>query len=80
MFDFGVRRVLTVPATKIAKQTLGRPIPNTPMVSALSRITGYFSLEEIEEHLRHTFGKKFPQKVVDANLEAAKMAFQEVHE
>lgn len=79
-FDFGSRRVLTVPATKIAKQTLGRAIPNTPMVSALSRITGYFSLEEIEDHLRHTFGKKFPQKVVDANLEAAKMAFQEVRE
>lgn len=80
LLNSGGRRVLTVPATKIAKQTLGRAIPNTPMVSALSRITGYFTLEEIEDHLRHTFGKKFPPKVVDANLEAARMAFEEVRE
>jgi pyruvate ferredoxin oxidoreductase gamma subunit len=77
-FSFGGRRLMTVPATKIAKETLGRAIPNTPMVSALSKITGYFSLDEIEEHLRYTFGKKFPDKVVEANVEAAKRAYEEV--
>ncbi|NLE74992.1 MAG: pyruvate synthase [Actinobacteria bacterium] len=80
VFDFGKRRVYTIPATKIAKQTLGRAIPNTPMVSALSKITGQFSLGEIEDHLRHTFGKKFPPKVVEANVEAAHMGFEEVQE
>ena len=80
VFDFGGRRVYTVPATKIAKLTLGRAIPNTPMVSALSKVTGQFTLQEIEDHLRHTFGKKFPQKVVDANVEAARMGFEEVQE
>lgn len=79
-FDFGGRKVYTVPATRIAKQTLGRAIPNTPMVSALARVTGEFNLEEIISHLRHTFGKKFPQKVVDANIEAARLGFEEVRE
>lgn len=80
VFDFGARNVYTVPATRIAKQTLGRAIPNTPMVSALSRVTGQFSLDEIEDHLRHTFGKKFPPKVVEANIEAARLGFREVQE
>ncbi len=77
-FSFSGRSLMTVPATKIAKETLGRAIPNTPMVSALSKVTGYFSLDEIEEHLTHTFGKKFPEKVVKANLEAAKRGYEEV--
>lgn len=77
-FNFGGRKVYTVPATRIAKQTLGRAIPNTPMVSALSRVTGAFTLEEIESHLRHTFGKKFPEKVVEANVQAARLGFEEV--
>jgi pyruvate ferredoxin oxidoreductase gamma subunit len=76
--DFGGRRVLTVAATKIAQETIGRAIPNTPMVGAMAKATGLFTLEEIEEHLRHSFGKKFAQKVIDGNVKAVERAYKEV--
>ncbi len=78
--DFGTRRVLTVPATEIAGQTIGRRIPNTPMIGAIAKATGLFTLEEVEEHLRASFGKKFSEKVVEGNVEAVRRAYNEVRE
>ncbi len=76
--DFGSRRVCTVPATQIAVETIGKGIPNTPMVGAICKATGLFTLDEVEEHLRYSFGKKFAQKVVDGNVEAVRRAYNEV--
>jgi len=76
-FDFHGRRVMTVPATKIAAETIGRPIPNTPMLGALAKATGLFTLDEIEDHLRQSFGKKFTEKVVEGNVQAVKRAYEE---
>ena len=44
--DFGGRRVMTVAATVIAQETIGKAIPNTPMVGALAKATGLFTLDE----------------------------------
>lgn len=77
-FDFGGRRVMTVPATQIAQETIGKAIPNTPMVGALAKATGLFTLEEVEDHLRTSFGKKFSQKVIDGNVQAVARAYAEV--
>lgn len=73
-------KLVTVAATKIAKETLGRNLPNTPMVGAVAKVTGLFSLEEVEEHLQQSFGKKFAEKVVQGNLEAVRRAYNEVQE
>ena len=72
------RRLYTVAATKIAVETIGRSIPNTPMVGALVRITGLFPLESVVEFLRAEFGKKFPPKVVEGNVSALTRAYEEV--
>lgn len=76
--DFGSRHVFTVAASKIASETIGRAIPNTPMVGAIAKATGLFTLEEVEDHLRVSFGKKFSPKVVEGNLEAVRRAYNEV--
>jgi len=76
--DFGSRRVMCVAATKIALDTIGKAIPNTPMVGAIAKATGLFTLDEIEEHLRESFGKKFSEKVVEGNVEAVRRAYKEV--
>ncbi len=73
-------RVLTVDATKIALETIGRPIPNTPLVGALVKATGLFALEEVIESLRASFGKKFSDEVVEGNIMAVKRAYEEVKE
>ncbi|GAB4251038.1 MAG: 2-oxoacid:acceptor oxidoreductase family protein [Thermoleophilia bacterium] len=78
--DFGNARVLTVPATKIAKETIGRNLPNTPMVGAVAKAANLFRLEEVQEHLQQSFGKKFAPEVVQGNLDAVKRAFEEVRE
>jgi len=72
------RRLFTIAATRIATETIRRPIPNTPMVGALTRITGLFPIEKVLEFLRYDFGKKFPPKVVEGNISAIKRAYEEV--
>jgi pyruvate ferredoxin oxidoreductase gamma subunit len=71
-------RLSTVAATRIAVETIRRPIPNTPMVGALTRIAGLFPIEEVIGFLEVDFGKKFPPKVVEGNIAAVKRAYEEV--
>ena len=68
----------TIAATRIAVETIKRAIPNTPMVGALTRITGLFPIDEVVAFLRADFGKKFPPKVVEGNINALTRSFEEV--
>jgi pyruvate ferredoxin oxidoreductase gamma subunit len=70
--------VATVDATGISVDTLKRDMPNTPMIGALAKLTGLFTLEQVSEHLAKTFGKKFSQEVIDANVAAVTRAYEEV--
>ena len=74
----GDRRVATVDASGISQDTLKRDMPNTPMMGALAKVTGLFTLDQILDHLRKTFGKKFSQDVIDANVAAVTRAYEEV--
>ncbi len=71
-------RLFTIAATRIAVETIKRPIPNTPMVGALTRITGLFDIEDVVTFLREDFGKKFPPKVVEGNIAAITRSYEEV--
>ena len=71
-------RLYTIAATRIAMETIGRPIPNTPMVGALTRITGLFPIDKVVGFLREDFGKKFPPKVVEGNIKAITRSYEEV--
>ena len=42
-------KVCSVDATKIAIETIGRPIPNTPMIGAFAKATGKVSLDAVKE-------------------------------
>jgi len=77
-YDLEGHRLFTVAATKIATETIGRAIPNTPMVGALVRITGMFPIEDVVEFMRTDFGKKFPPKVVEGNIKALTRSYEEV--
>ncbi len=71
-------RYYTIAATRIAVETIRRPIPNTPMVGALTRITGLFPIDEVVAFLREDFGKKFPPRVVEGNITAITRSYEEV--
>ncbi|HEU5036620.1 MAG TPA: 2-oxoacid:acceptor oxidoreductase family protein [Nocardioides sp.] len=62
-----VRRVTTVPATELARQVLGRPLPNTALLGALAGLTGVVSLDALVDAIR----QRFTGTVADANVEIA---------
>ena len=77
-YGFQGNKLFTIAATRIAVETIKRPIPNTPMVGALTRITGLFDIDDVVAFLREDFGKKFPPKVVEGNIAAITRSYEEV--
>lgn len=78
--DGNPRRIFTVDANKIAEQTIGRQIPNTPMLGAFVRVTGLLELDDVVEDSRRKLEKKFRSKpeVIEGNLNAIRRAYEEV--
>ena len=77
---YGIKegKLYAVAATRIATETIGRAIPNTPMVGALVRATGLFPLDDVVEFMREDFGHKFSPRVVEGNIQALTRAYEEV--
>jgi pyruvate ferredoxin oxidoreductase gamma subunit len=74
------QRVMTIDATKIAVEHIGRPLPNASMLGAISKATGIVDLDTLLDNVRKSFGKKFSQKIIDGNLDATKRGYEEVKE
>lgn len=74
-------RVFIIDARKVCMETLGKYFPNTPMLAAIVKVSGLMEedvfLQEMEGSLKHKFAKK--PEVLEGNMKALKMAFQEVH-
>ena len=74
------QRVITVDASKIAVETIGRTMPNAPMIGTVTKVSGLLNLESVLLDVKKSFGKKFSQKIIDGNLEATKRGYEEVME
>lgn len=75
--------VYTVDGTRIALETIGRPIANTPILGALVRILerlgrGYFSLDDLVKAVEEVFGERLGRKGVESNVNAVRRAYEEV--
>ncbi len=77
-FNLGKFRVMTVDATGISLEEIGRAIPNTPMVGALLKAVAVVSIDALCENMRKEFSKKFSEKIVEGNISAARRAYEEV--
>jgi pyruvate ferredoxin oxidoreductase gamma subunit len=71
-------KVYTVDATTIAIEEIGRPIPNTPMIGALIRISGIMQLDTVYHDIEKKFLKKLGERGVRGNINAVKRAYEEV--
>ena len=83
MSDCGVKsgiKVFVVDASKISTETIGRDIPNTPMLGALIKATGILEFKEMLEDTKHKLEKKFKSKpeMIAGNLKAIERAYNEV--
>jgi len=74
------QKVFTVDASKIAIESFGRAMPNSPMLGAIVKATGIVEMDVLLANVKKSFGKKFSQKIIDGNLEAVNRGYGEVHE
>ena len=70
-------RVFVVDCLKIAQETIGRPIPNTPVLGAFMKVSGMFDIEYFKNSMKKVLAK-LPQKIIDANMLAIQRAYDEV--
>lgn len=67
----GEFRILTVPASELASEHLGRPLPNAALVGALAAATDVVSIEATEAAI----GRRFSGAVAEGNAAAARAGY-----
>ena len=67
---FRADRVLAVPATELAREHLGRPLPNAALLGAFSALTGVLAIDSVTAAIRD----RFTGRVADGNVAAAQAA------
>jgi pyruvate ferredoxin oxidoreductase gamma subunit len=74
------RKIFTIDATKISFATLGRDIPNTPMLGAMVKATGLLDFDKMLDDTEKKLKKKFRDRpeVVKGNVSCMKRAYEEV--
>lgn len=75
-------KVYTVDASQISIETIGRNIPNTPMIGALIKVTGILTLDDLVADTRKKLEAKFRNRpeIVEGNIRAMEKAYNQVKE
>lgn len=68
--QFAAGRLLTVPATDLAREHLGRPLPNAALLGSFAAQTGVVSLAGVAAAIR----ERFPAVIAEQNVAAAEAA------
>ncbi|WP_088285979.1 2-oxoacid:acceptor oxidoreductase family protein [Ideonella sp. A 288] len=71
---FRHERLTTVPASELALQHVGRPLPNAALLGGFAALSGLITLEAVA----HAIRDKFKGQVAEANVAAASAAFDHV--
>lgn len=71
-------KIYTVDAAKISIETIGRNMPNSPMLAAVVKVSGVMDTAVFIENMRNSFQHKFATKpeVVEGNLKALEMSME----
>ena len=64
-------RVICVPATGLAREHLGKPLPNAALLGAFAAVTGVVTLDSVATAIR----ERFATAPAEANVRAAQAAF-----
>jgi pyruvate ferredoxin oxidoreductase gamma subunit len=65
-------RLCTVPATDLARKHVHRPVPNAALLGGFAAISDVVKLDSVEAAIR----QKFPGRIGDGNVAAARAAFE----
>lgn len=79
-FDITGIKIATCDAYKISEETIGKKIPNTPMLGALVKVTGILDVSRMLKDTEEKLKKKFigRPEIVKGNIESIKRAYEEV--
>jgi pyruvate ferredoxin oxidoreductase gamma subunit len=72
----GIKNVMTVPATKIALDEIGKPFINTALLGAFAAMSGLVTIKS----LKRAIGERFPSGVAEKNVAALERAYNFVKE
>jgi pyruvate ferredoxin oxidoreductase alpha subunit len=62
---------VTVPATELAREHLGRPVPNAALLGAFAALSSLVSMESVQAAI----SERFPAAVAEGNTAAARAAY-----
>jgi pyruvate ferredoxin oxidoreductase gamma subunit len=68
--------VVTVPATELAREHLGKPLPNAALLGAFAALTGAVTLDSVAAAIR----ERFAAAPAEANVAAARIAYELIGE
>ena len=68
--------LVTVPASELAREHLGRPLPNAALLGAMSALTGLVDIASVEGAIK----QRFHGRLGDSNSAAARAAYDYVQE
>lgn len=72
------KNIVTIDATKIALETIGRNIVNTVILGAFSKITGLISIKSLETAIKEQLKSK-GEDIVKKNIDAIEKAYASVN-
>jgi pyruvate ferredoxin oxidoreductase gamma subunit len=73
---FPRERLCTVPATDLALEHVGRPLPNAPLLGGFAAICAQVHIESVATALR----ERFPGRIGERNAAAARAAYDRVRQ
>jgi len=68
----------TLNATKISIEEIGKPVANTAMLGALTKVSPIVSYNILEDQITSKFTGKLSDKIIVKNLAALRRAYEEV--
>ncbi len=73
--------VYVIDARKVSMATLGKYFPNSPMLASIVKVANIMDQDVFLSHMEASYKHKFAKKpeVIEGNMNALKMAFEEVH-
>ena len=68
---FRAERLMTVPASDLAREHTGRPVANAALLAGFAALSGLISLDSVLQAI----AEKLPERVVEGNVAAARDAY-----
>ena len=70
--QFRAERMLTVPASELAREHVGRPIPNAALLGGFASLSGLVSIDSVAAAIE----ERFPERLAQGNIAAARAAYE----